>query len=397
MIVIGADTHKRNHALAAVQSATGVLVDELEIAADEDGHLRALAWAQALDAELVWALEDCRGVSGALERALIAAGQRVVRVPPRLMGESRRGEREIGKSDRIDARAIARAVLKEGIERFPAAVLNEQALEIRVLHDHRACLVDERSRQINRLRWQLVAVCPELEAELPARSLRHEPHVTTVARRLARLAPTARVRIAKQLTASIRSLTRQINELEHELERLVIAHRPGLVAETGIGALTAATLIGRTAGAERFPTDAHFARLARAAPVLASSGRTVRHRLDRGGDRQINCALHMIALTRMRLDPATRAYVQRRKAEGNTTREITRRLKRYIARIVWTHLRRSQADHDRLRRPNRPIARGEPLSTPTQRAREARAEDPGLTARRAGGYAVSSIHIPCIS
>lgn len=114
MIVIGVDTHKRNHALAAVHRGTGVVVDELQIAADVDGHLHALAWAQSLGAELVWAVEDCRGVSGALERALIAAGQRVVRVPPRVMGQSRRGEREIGKSDRIDARAIARAVVKEG-------------------------------------------------------------------------------------------------------------------------------------------------------------------------------------------------------------------------------------------------------------------------------------------
>jgi len=397
MIVIGADTHKRNHALAAVDSGTGVVVDELQITADEDGHLHALAWAERLGAEMVWALEDCRLVAGRLERALIAAGQRVIRVPPRLMGQSRRGEREIGKSDRIDARAIARAVLKDGIEHFPAAFLDDDALEIRLLHDHRSALIGERSRQINRLRWQLVALCPELEAELPSRSLRHEPHITKVARRLARMAPTARVRIAKQLTASIRSLTHQINQLENELDRLVSAHSPGLLAETGIGALTAATLIGRTAGAERFPTDAHFARLAGAAPIPASSGRTVRHRLDRGGDRQINCALHTIALTRMRLDPDTRAYVQRRKAEGKTTREILRCLKRSIARLVWKHLRGSQVDHGRPRRPNCPTAAGEPLSTPTRRAREARAEDLGLTARRAEGHRVTSMQIPCIS
>jgi transposase len=338
MIVIGADTHKRSHALAALDSQTGVLVDELEIAADEDGQLRAMAWAAELDAELVWALEDCRHVAGRLERALIAAGQRVIRVPPSLTGASRRSERERGKSDHIDARAIARVVLREGIERFPAAVLDEDALEIRLLHDHRASLVAERSRQINRLRWHLVALCPELEAELPARSLRHEPHIAKVTRRLARLAPSTRARIAKALTASIRDLTRQINQLEHELERLVAAHSPDLVAETGVGALTAATLIGHTAGAARFPTDAHFARLAGTAPIPASSGRTIRHRLDRGGDRQLNRALHMITLTRMRLDPATRAYVQRRKTEGKTTREIIRCLKRYIARIVWKHL-----------------------------------------------------------
>jgi transposase len=184
------------------------------------------------------------------------------------------------------------------------------------------------------------------------------------------MAPTVRVRIAKALTVSIRSLTRQINQLEHELDRLVAAHSPGLVAEVGIGTLTAATLIGHTAGAGRFATDAHFARLAGTAPIPASSGQTVRHRLDRGGDRQLNYALHVIALTRIRLDPASRAYVERRKAEGKTSREAMRCLKRYIARMVWKHLRATQAAHDRPHRPNRPTA---------------------------AGYAVTSMQIPCIS
>ena len=169
MIVIGADTHKSSHALAAVDAGTGVLVGELEIRADEDGHRRALRWARSLADETVWAIEDCRGVSSRLEQALLGAGERVVRVPPRLMGASRRGERQPGKSDQIDARAIARAVLREGIERFPAAVLDGQALEIRLLCDHRDDLVAERTRIINRLRWHLVDLCPELEASIPAR------------------------------------------------------------------------------------------------------------------------------------------------------------------------------------------------------------------------------------
>src|SRR4051812_381956 len=125
MIVIGADTHKRAHALSAVNGATGAVVDELQITADADGHLDALAWAHGLEAEIVWALEDCRLVAGRLERALIAAGQCVIRVPPRLTGPSRRGERESGKSDRIDARAVARAAVQQGIESFPAAMLDE--------------------------------------------------------------------------------------------------------------------------------------------------------------------------------------------------------------------------------------------------------------------------------
>jgi transposase len=128
------------------------LLGEREIPATEQGQLDALRWAHELGDEVVWAIEDCRHVSQRLERSLVSAGERVVRVPPKLMGLSRRGEREPGKSDQIDARAIARAVLREGIERFPTAFLDEQAVEIRLLCDHREVLVAERTRLINRLR-----------------------------------------------------------------------------------------------------------------------------------------------------------------------------------------------------------------------------------------------------
>jgi transposase len=111
----------------------------------------------------VWAIEDCRAVSRRFEQALLAAGERVVRVAPHRMGDSRRGERERGKSDQIDALAIARAVVKDGAGRFPAAHLDEQAMEIRVLLDHRSALVAERTRTVNRPRWHLLQLAPELE------------------------------------------------------------------------------------------------------------------------------------------------------------------------------------------------------------------------------------------
>jgi len=145
MIVIGADTHKRTHALAAVDEGTGRVRGHRQIKAEEPGHLAAVRWARGLDDERVWAIEDCRHVSRRLEQALIAAGERVVRVPPHRMGVSRRGEREPGKSDEIDALAIARAVVKDGVERFPAAHLDERAMEIRLLSDHRKDLVAERT------------------------------------------------------------------------------------------------------------------------------------------------------------------------------------------------------------------------------------------------------------
>jgi transposase len=163
MIVIGTDTHKRSHALAAVDGGTGRVRGQREIKADEPGHLAAVRWAQGLDQERVWAIEDCRAVSRRLEQALLAAGERVVRVAPHRMGASRKGERQPGKSDQIDALAIARAVVRDGIDEFPVAYLDERAMEIRLLLDHRNDLVAERTRTVNRLRWHLIALSPELE------------------------------------------------------------------------------------------------------------------------------------------------------------------------------------------------------------------------------------------
>jgi transposase len=334
MIVIGADIHKSSHALAAVDGTTGVLAGEIEIRACEAGHLTGLRWARELGQERVWAIEDCRHLSRRLEGALIAAGERVVRVPPRMMGQSRRGEREPGKSDQIDARAVARAVLREGVERFPAAFLDEQAMEIRLLADHRADLVTERTRQINRLRWHLVDLCPDLEAKIPARKLDSGVMLDRIARRLRHSERTARTRVALELVTSIRSLSRQADALQRELLTLIKVYRPELLAESGCGTLTAATLIARTAGAERFPTDAHFARQAGVAPIPVSSGRRDRHRLHRGGDRQLNRALHVIAITRARIDPETRAYLERKRGEGKTNREAIRCLKRHLARHI---------------------------------------------------------------
>jgi transposase len=350
MIVIGADIHKSTHALAAVSGDGGLVAGELEIRADENGHRAALRWARELDAERIWAIEDCRHLSRRLEQDLIAAGERVVRVPPKMMGQARRGEREPGKSDQIDARAVARAVVREGVERFSAAFLDERALEIRLLADHRSDLVAERTRQINRLRWHLVDICPELEASIPARQLNGTSMLDRIARRLRREDHTARARVALELVASIRAISRQANEIERELRSLIMDYRPVLLAEQGLGVLTAATLIGRTAGAERFPTDAHFARQAGVAPIPVSSGRKDRHRLHRGGDRQLNRALHVIAITRARIDPQTRAYLERKRAEGKSNREALRCLKRHLARQIHRLLSTPPANPDRRTR-----------------------------------------------
>jgi transposase len=332
MIVIGADTHKRTHALAAVDAGTGRVRGQRQIKAEEPGHLAAVRWARELDEERVWAIEDCRAVSRRFEQALLAAGERVVRVAPHRMRASRRGEREPGKSDDIDALAIGRAVVKDGPERFPAAHLDERAMEIRLLSDHRKDLVAERTRAQNRLRWHLLELCPELERSLKRGALAQPRQLDRIDRRLRRMPDRARMRIAREQLRQIRALTRQIDALERELLVLVKAHRPQLIAEAGCGALTAALLIGRTAGAERFKTDASFARQTGTAPIPCSSGQRDRHRLDRGGDRQLNHALHIIAITRARHDPATKAYLARKEAEGKTKKGALRCLKRHLAR-----------------------------------------------------------------
>jgi transposase len=335
MIVIGTDTHKRTHALAAVDEGTGRIRGHREIKADDAGHLAALKWARSLDDERVWAIEDCRSVSRRLEEALIAAGERVVRVAPHRMGASRRGEREPGKSDEIDSLAIARAVVKDGVDCFPAAFLDEQAMEIRLLADHRHDLVVERTRVQNRLRWHLVTLAPQLEASLRRGALADVRQLDRIDRQLRRIANGARVRVAREQITQIRSLTRQINLLKDELAILITAHRPTLLAETGGGPLTAAILIGRTAGAERFATDASFALQTGTAPLKCSSGQRQQHRLNRSGDRQLNHALHIIAITRSRYDPATRAYLARKHAEGKTTKGALRCLKRHLARRFY--------------------------------------------------------------
>jgi transposase len=182
------------------------------------------------------------------------------------------------------------------------------------------------------LRWHLLALCPELERSLKRGALEQTRALDRIDRKLRQLPVCARTRVAREELAQIRTLTRQVKALEDDLLSLISAHRPQLLGEKGCGTLTAALLIGRTAGAERYRTAACFARQAGVAPIPASSGQRDRHRLDRGGDRQLNRALHTIAITRARTDPATRAYLQRKQAEGKTKKGALRCLKRHLAR-----------------------------------------------------------------
>jgi transposase len=332
MIVIGADPHKSSFAFAGADAGTGELRSSESVEASAAGFERALCWARALGAERVWAVEDCRHVSGRFERFLVARGERMVRVPPKLMAGARKGARTRGKSDLIDALAVARAALKEGVDRLPAAQLDERALEIRLLCDHRDDLVKDRSDEQRRLRWHLHDIFGD--QDIPAGALDRGKWLDKIARQLARSEQTARVRIAREQVRSIRQRTRRVRELEREIAALVADYAPQLLEEPGCGPLTAAKLIGELAGAERFKTDAQLARAAGVAPIPVSSGRRDRHRLDRGGNRQLNCAFHRIAVTKGRICPETAAYLARKQAEGKTRMEALRCLKRHLARRI---------------------------------------------------------------
>jgi transposase len=345
MIVIGVDTHKASHTAGAVAEATGRVLAERTLKAKRRSFEDLLRWGRGLGGERVWSIEDCRHVSGALERFLLARGERVVRVAPRLMAGARKSAREPGKSDAIDAVAIARAAIREGLETLPAAQLAGPELDVRLLVDHRERLIRQRTALINDLRWGLHDLWPELE--IPPRALTGARWQDRVAGRLTRAEQTTRVRIARDQLRRVRELSRSIDALEAELAGLVASVAPQLLAERGCGVLTAAKLIGEIAGISRFTSDAKLARLAGSAPIPASSGRTERHRLDRGGNRQLNCALHRLAISKGRLDPDSAAYLARKQAKGKSRREALRCLKRHLARRVWRLLQPAPAEQPR--------------------------------------------------
>src|SRR6266540_1255075 len=335
MIVIGVDVHK--------QSLTAVAVDQVgravaELTVGSSGEL--VAWSASLDPERLWAVEDCRQLTGALERRLLAAGASLVRVPPKLMAPERRAGRARGKSDPIDALAVARAGLRERRLDYPRP--GEAALrELKLLVDHRDDLVDERRRAQQRLRWQLHDLDPELT--VPPGALDRPLWLDRVARRLRCADPTVQVRIARELVGRCRSLTRTILALDRELHTRIEKTAPTLLALPGCGPLSAAKLLGEIGPIERFDSDAQLARHAGVAPLEASSGKHQRHRLDRGGNRQLNCALHRIAIAQARAHPPARAYLERKQNEGKSRREALRCLKRQLARTVYTTLKSESA------------------------------------------------------
>src|SRR5512133_370248 len=231
MIVLGADAHKRSHTVAAVGATSGELLGEQTVPVGRRGFGALLVWARGLDGERVWALEDCRHVSGSLERFLIERGERVLRIPTHLTADARRSARRRGKSDPIDALNVARAALREGLESFPAAHPDGPELDLRLLVDHRERLVRHRVELNSTLLWHLHDLWPELQ--LPGGALFSKKWSTRIGGRLARAEQTMRVRIARDMLRRLRELTQTVNQLEREITALVAQIAPQLLGEPG--------------------------------------------------------------------------------------------------------------------------------------------------------------------
>jgi transposase len=331
MVTLGADCHKRSHTLVAVDE-NGRELGELRVDATPAGHMAGLDWGRQWPHRR-WALENCRHLSRGLERDLLSAGEAVLQVSPRLMGSARRSGRELGKSDPIDAVAVARAALREGS--LPVARLEGRSRELKLLVDHREDLVGERTRIQNRLLWHLHELEPGLE--IRPRGLVSAVVLKEVRRRLEDRHGVV-AEIARENVARLVELTRLVNALQRRIEVLAGELAPSLLRLPGCGGLSAAKLIAETADVRRFHSSAAFAMHNGTAPIPVWSGNRERHRLNRGGNRQLNVALHRIAITQIRLRGEASIYVARRLSLGNTKAEAIRALRRKISDEVFRRL-----------------------------------------------------------
>ena len=344
MVVVGADVHKRTHTFVAIDEV-GRKLGEKVVEATSIGHRQAVRWARSqFGVELVWAIEDCRHLSARLERDLLAADQKVVRVPPKLMALTRKSARTRGKSDPIDALAVARAYLRE--PDLPIASHDEVSRELKLLIDRREDLVGQRTSTINRLLWRIHELDPS-RAPKPA-SLDLAKHRRLLGDWLSTQSGLV-AELARDELADITRLTEAINALAKRIGERVRVIAPALLAMPGCGELTAAKIIGETAGVSRFKSEAAFARHSGVAPIPVWSGNTAgRVRMTRSGNRQLNAALHRIAVTQIRLNGLGQAYYRHRLADGDSTPEALRCLKHRLARVVFGHL---HTDHNNRHKP----------------------------------------------
>lgn len=342
-LVAGVDAHKASHTVVLVDE-TGRRLADKTVDATDVGHAMALRWARQRfpDADLVWAIEDARQVSGRLERFLVESGQRCVRVPTRLMARTRHETaRVIGKSDDVDALSAARAYLRE--PNLPVSCHDDQSRELKLLVDRRAVLVELRTANWNRALWRIHELDPGRKVGTLTMARHRDPVRGWLAGQ-----PGVVAELAVMELDDIARLTAEANMLERRIGRLVKGIAPNLLELTGVGVLTAARIMGEAALVSRFGgREAAFARFAGVAPVPHWSGSTAgRMRYAKHGNRLLNSAIHRAALTqRNRASGPGKAYYDKRIEHGDTPPMALRCLKRKVCRSVFTRL---NADH-RLR------------------------------------------------
>jgi transposase len=328
MTAIGVDTHKATLAACAIDDL-GRVVGEATIGNNPAGHLAFIAWARSIEPEATIGIEGSPSFGASLARAVQSAGLCVREVPPHLSRFERRRTRRPGKSDPGDALAIARVTARE--PNLPPIRLPDRTNEIRLLLEAREDLIGETTRARNRLHAHLRVLLPGYGGKVANLvAARHR----TMARRLLRGNATVQGELARSLLDRLLRFERECDVLTLRIEALVDGHP--LLALPGAGPITVARLVAEAGDMRRFRTPDAFAALAGVAPIPASSGQVQRMRLNRGGNRQLNRALHVIAVTQSRFHPPARAYVTRRiEADGKTRREAIRALKRQLVRPVF--------------------------------------------------------------
>ncbi|MFN2470883.1 MAG: IS110 family transposase [Gaiellaceae bacterium] len=337
--VVGVDTHRDEHALVAVAAPAGAVVARQVARANARGYREALRFAeQYAPGRRAWAIEGTGSYGAGLARFLAGRGETVLE-----LSRTPRAERRLrGKDDSLDAARTARAALASETLALPRSGQRREAL--RLLLVARRSAVDVRREALGQLRGVIVTAPDQLREELRGLPV---GRLLERCRRLRRSSSASADELATRLV--LRSLARRIEaatveaaELEHEILAHVRALAPQLLDEPGVGPIVAAQLILAWSHRGRVRSEAAFARLAGVAPVPASSGQTQRHRLSRGGDRQLNRALHTVVLHRRQHDPATKQYIARRIAEGKSRRDATRLLKRYLARHLYRLLQNQE-------------------------------------------------------
>lgn len=323
--VVGVDTHRDTHE-AEIADATGAVIATVQISNDSAGFAALLAWIaeHAPGPRVAVSVEGTRSYGLGLARAMAAAGLLVLECEQ----ASRRQRRDTGKSDPIDAHLAVLAALRLDADRLPAVRADGDREALRILLGAREDIITASTAQTNRLRALLLS-----GDDNDRHTARHALTTTVLAALSRRRLPaqasrehTTRHAEIRRLTVALREANRQLADNTKQLRAVVVDLAPGLMDEHGIGPVTAAQAVVSFSHPGRCRNEAAFAALAGTCPLPASSGRTVRHRLNRSGDRALNRAVHTIALTRMRSCPRTRAYVARRTAEGKTSREIRRSL-----------------------------------------------------------------------